>query len=98
MALGMFGASVAAGESGPVSMLAGEADLTRAGQLSALIMGQLCGATRHPTIDVSGLPFAESASKRALVLAAGGLKERGASLILLRPQRPVARGLPTIRS
>jgi len=49
-------------------MLAGEADLTCAGQLSALIIGQLFGGTRHLTIDVPGLRFADSASVRTLVL------------------------------
>ena len=34
---------VAAGESGPVIVLSGEADLTCAGQLSALITAQLAG-------------------------------------------------------
>ncbi len=38
---GMLKASVAAGESGPVIMLSGEADLTTAAQLSALITAQL---------------------------------------------------------
>jgi anti-anti-sigma factor len=87
----MLAASVAAGESGPVIILAGEADLTGAEQLSALITGQLAGGTRKLTIDVSGLRFADSASIRALVLAARTLKERGGRLVLVDPQQPVAR-------
>jgi anti-anti-sigma factor len=75
---GMLKASVAAGKSGPVIMLSGEADLTTVAQLSALITAQLSGETRQLTIDVSGLWFADSASLRALVLAARTLKERGA--------------------
>jgi anti-anti-sigma factor len=89
----MLEASVAAGESGPVIVLAGEADLTCAGQLGALIAGQLAGGTRQLTVDVSGLRFADSASIRMLVLAARTLKERGGSLVLLDPQQPVARVL-----
>ena len=88
---GMLTASVAAGISGPVIVLSGEADLTCAGQLSALITAQLSGGTRQLTIDVSGLRFADSASIRVLVLAAKTLKERGGSLVLLCPQQHMTR-------
>jgi anti-anti-sigma factor len=88
---GMLRASVTAGESGPVIMLAGEADLTSAAQLSGLIAAQLSGGTRHLTMDISGLRFADSASVRALVLTARTLRERGGCLLLLRPQQQVAR-------
>jgi len=84
---------VAAGESGPVIVLSGEADLTTAGQLSALITAQLAGGARQLTIDVADLRFADSASIRTLLLAARTLRERGGSLVLLRPQQPVARVL-----
>jgi anti-anti-sigma factor len=88
---GMLRASVAAGMSGPVVILSGETDLTSAGQLSALITAQLSGGTRQLTLDVSGLRFADTASIRTLVLAAKTLKERGGSLVLLRPQQAMAR-------
>ena len=88
---GMLRASVAAGASGPVIVLSGEADLTCAGELSALITAQLSRGTRQLTVDVSGLRFADSASIRALVLAARTLRERGGSLVLLQPQRPLTR-------
>jgi anti-anti-sigma factor len=90
---GMLRASVAAGVSGPVVILSGEADLTSAGQLSALISAQLSGGTRHLTVDVSGLRFADTASIRTLVLAARTLKERGGSLVLLRPRPALVRML-----
>lgn len=96
MTQGRLEASVAAGESGPVIMLTGEADLTCAGQLNALITGQLAGGVRQLTIDVSGLRFADSASIRTLVLAARTLKERDGRLVLLRPQQPVARMLALV--
>jgi len=86
-------ASVGAGASGPVVVLSGEADLTSVGRLSALISAQLSGETRHLTVDVSGLRFADTASIRTLVLAARTLKERGGSLVLLRPQPTMARVL-----
>ena len=90
---GALRASVAAGISGPVVILSGEADLTSVGQLSALITAQLSGGTRQLTVDVSGLRFADTASIRTLALAARTLKERGGSLVLLRPQRALARML-----
>jgi len=89
----MLQASVEAGESGPVIVLAGEADQSCAERLGELIAGQLAGGTRQMTIDVSGLRFADSASVRTLVLAAKTLTERGGSLVLLDPQQPVARVL-----
>jgi anti-anti-sigma factor len=82
MAQGMLQASVAAGESGPVIILAGEADLTTADQLSALITGQLAGGTRHLTVDLSRLRLADSASIRTLVLPARTLHARGGTLVL----------------
>jgi anti-anti-sigma factor len=91
MAHGMLEASVAIGQSGPVITLSGEADLTSAADLDALISAQLPDATCSLTIDVSELRYADSATIRALVLAARTLRERGASLVLLRPQPPVAR-------
>jgi anti-anti-sigma factor len=87
----MLRASVAAGASGPVIVLSGEADLTCVGELSALITAQLSGGTQQLTVDVSGLRFADSASMRALVLAARTLRERGGSLVLLHPQQPLTR-------
>ncbi len=84
---------VEAGESGPVIMLAGEADMTGAEQLDALIARQLETGTSQLTIDVSGLRFADSASIRVLALAARTLTERGGSLVVLDPQPSVARML-----
>ena len=86
-------ASVSAGESGPVIRLSGEADLTTVAELSELVTAQLSGGTRHLTIDASGLSFADLASVRVLVLAAGTLQQRGGGLVLLRPQRVLARML-----
>lgn len=71
--------------------LAGEADLTTAEQLSALITGQLDGEAHQLTIDVSGLRFADVASIRMLVLAASTLKRHSGRLVLLHPQPPVAK-------
>jgi anti-sigma B factor antagonist len=84
---------VSAGESGPVITLSGETDVTTVAGLSELVTAQLGGGTRHLTIDVSELSFADSASIRVLVLAARTLRQRGGALVLLRPNRALARML-----
>jgi anti-sigma B factor antagonist len=91
--VGALESSVAAGTPGPVLVLSGETDLMSASQLSELLTAQLAGGTRHLMVDVSGLRFADSASVRALVLAGKTLRERGGSLVLIRPQQAVARVL-----
>ena len=86
-------ASVSAGESGPVITLSGETDITTVAELSELVTAQLSGGTLHLTVDASGLSFADSVSIRVLVLAARTLRQRGGGLVLLRPQRVLARML-----
>ena len=86
-------ASAADGESGPVITLRGEADLTSAARLSALVTRQLSGGTRHLTVDAAGLSFADSASVQVLVLAARTLRKRGGVLVLVHPRPTVARSL-----
>lgn len=86
-------ASVSAGESGQVITLSGETDITTVAELSELVTAQLSGRTLHLTLDASGLSFADSVSVRVLVLAARTLRQRGGGLVLLRPQRPLARML-----
>jgi anti-anti-sigma factor len=89
--VGTLRTSVAAGESGPVVMLSGEADISSAGQLSDVLTAQLSGGAQQLMVDVSGLSFADSASVRALVLAGRTLRERGGTLVIACPQRAVAR-------
>ena len=74
-------------------MLSGESDLMSARQLNELLTAQLAAGTQDLVLDVSGLRFADSASVRALVLAARTLRKRSGSLILIRPQPAVARVL-----
>lgn len=82
---------VAAGESGPVIKLAGEADIQGSAELSAVLAAQLATGAVRLLVDVSELRFADSTSVRALVLAARTLRERNGSLVLVRPRPPVAR-------
>jgi anti-anti-sigma factor len=89
----MLRASVTAGESGPLIVLRGEVDLTNAAELSELVTGQLADGTLHLTVDVGGLDFADTAGIRVFLLAAKILRQRGGDLMLLRPQRTLARVL-----
>ena len=88
-----FHASVTAGESGPLIVLTGEVDITTADKLSELVTSQLADGPLHLTIDVGGLDFADTAGIRVFLLAAKTLRERGGELVLLRPQRTLARVL-----
>jgi len=85
--------SVAAGGSGPVVTLSGEADVTNVAELSEALTAQLASGARHLTVDLSGLRFADSSVIGALVLAGRTLKDRGGGLELARPQPVVARAL-----
>ena len=89
----MLMTSLADGESGPVLILAGEADLTSVAQLSAALSAQMGDGIRKVTVDISGLRFADAASVRSLMLAARMLTERGGQLLLLHPRAHVARVL-----
>ena len=85
--------SVAAGESGPVVRLSGEADVTTVAELSEALTAQLASGARQLTVDLSGLRFADSAVIRELVMADRKLKDRGGGLELANPQPAVARAL-----
>ena len=89
--MSMLRASVTAGESGPLILVCGEVDLTNADELSELVTGQLADGTLHLTVDVGGLDFADTAGIRVFLLAARTLRQRGGDLVLLRPQRTLAR-------
>lgn len=88
-----FEASVVAGAAGPVVVLSGEADLLSAARLGELLTAQLADGAVWLLVDASGLSFADSASVRALVLAARTLRKRGGELVLIRPQPVVMRVL-----
>ena len=89
--MSMLRASVAAGESGPLIVVSGEVDLTNAAELSELVTSQLADGTLHLSVDVGGLDFADTAGIRVFLLAAKTLRQRGGNLVLLRPQRTLAR-------
>jgi anti-anti-sigma factor len=88
---------VEAAESGPVIKLSGEADITSAPQLTALLGGQLNRGARHLTIDASGLSYVDSMSIQVLLVVARTLRALGGDLVLLHPQKPVARMLALMR-
>jgi anti-anti-sigma factor len=74
-------------------VLSGEVDITNAAELSELVTGQLADGTLHLTVDVGRLDFADTAGIRVFLLAAKTLRQRGGDLVLLRPQRTLARVL-----
>lgn len=85
--------TVETGEHGPVVRLSGEADTSVAGQLGDALNAQITAGTRHLTVDLSGLRFADSAAIRTLIDAHLALKDQGGTLELASPQPLVARTL-----
>ena len=88
--MSIFQASVSSGRDGPVLVLSGEADYTGLAVLNDALAAAMPGGGGHLTVDVCGLRFADTASARALLLAALTLKDQGGFLVLLGPQ-PVLR-------
>jgi len=80
----------------PLVTLSGEADITTAARLSELVTAQLSGETRYLSIDAAEPTYADLMAIHVLLTAAKTLKERGGSMVLLRPQRAVARMLELI--
>ena len=85
--------SIATGASGPVLVLAGEADFTSITRLDEALTAQISGQAVQLTIDAANLRYADSASMRTLVMAAMKVRTRAGSVTLLDPQPPVARML-----
>ncbi len=83
--------SVVSGESGPVLVLAGEADFTSVARLDEALAPQTSGEAIQLTIDATNLRYADSAAVRTLVMAAMKVRSRAGSVTLLNPQPPVAR-------
>ena len=83
--------SVTTGPSGPVVVLAGEADVTSAVRLDEALAAQVGSRAVRLTIDATGLRYADSASMRALLMAAAEITSQDGTVTLLNPQPPVAR-------
>jgi anti-anti-sigma regulatory factor len=79
--MSMLHAAVTAGPSGPVIVLAGEADLTTA-ELNQLLAAQLDGGTTRLTVDLSGLRVDDSAAIRELIQAHRAITQRASTLEL----------------
>lgn len=92
-AVNMLDISVTAGESGPVLVLEGEADLTTLAQLNHALGTQLQAGARLLTVDLSRLRSADPATAAILVAAARSVHDQGGRLELLRPRPAVARVL-----
>jgi ABC-type transporter Mla MlaB component len=68
--VGSLEVSVATGASGPVLVLAGEADFTSITRLDEALTAQISGQAVQLIIDAANLRYADSASMRTLVMAA----------------------------
>lgn len=91
--VGLLHSSIEMRESGPVVLLAGEADMESAGRLRELLVSQIWRGERRLTVDVSELHFLDPSVVKVLAVAAEMLRERGGELVLAHPQEPVARVL-----
>jgi anti-anti-sigma factor len=89
--------SIATGASGPVLVLAGEADVTSVTRLDEALAAQTSGQAVQLTIDAANLRYADSASMRTLVMAAMKVRTRAGSVTLLDSQPPIARLLDLLR-
>ena len=87
----MLTVSVASAESGPVLVLAGEADVTSVERLDQALDGLLAGQAVRLTIDATDLRYVDSAAMRALMTAAMKARTQDGGVTLLNPQPPVAR-------
>ncbi len=85
--------SIATGASGPVLVLAGEADFTSITRLAEALTAQISGQAVQLTIDAANLRYADSAAMRTLVMAAMKARTQAGSVTLLDPQPAVARML-----
>ena len=90
--------SVAAGEFGPVIVLAGEADLSSMTQLNEVLTAHISARTTHLTIDVTNLRSTDLATAQALILAAVIVRVQGGNAVLLNPRAPVALMLDRLRA
>jgi anti-anti-sigma factor len=91
MAVSSLQIRVVSGESGPVLVLTGEADLTSITRLEETLTAHISGQTVRLTIDATNLRFADSASVRSLATAARKARTRAGSVTLLNPQPPLVR-------
>ena len=90
--------SVAAGDFGPVIVLAGEADLSSIAQLNEVLTTQVSARTSHLTIDVTNLRSVDLATAQALILAALIIRVQGGNAVLLNPRATVALMLDRLRA
>jgi anti-anti-sigma factor len=89
---------IAGGDSGPVVVLAGEADHSSIAQLNEVLTAKVSTRTSHLTIEVTNLRSADLATAQALMLAALIVRVHGGNTVLLNPQTPVAQVLDRLRA
>lgn len=85
----MLEVSVAAGDLGPIVVLAGEADRSSVTQLNEVLTAQVSARTRYLTIDATNLRSIDQTTAQALMLAALIVMVQGGRAVLVNPQEPV---------
>ena len=73
--------------------LAGESDMNTRGALRDALAQAAAQPARHLIVDLSELEFIDSAAMHELMEARAGFKSAGGQLVLVAPQRLVARVL-----
>ena len=81
--------SVAAGDPGPVIVLAGEADRSSGSRLNEVLTAQVSARTRYLTIDATNLSSIDQTMAQALMLAALIVMVQGGRAVLVNPQELV---------
>ena len=90
--------SVEAGDLGPVTVLAGDADGSPAMELGETVTAQVSPRTTHLTIDVTNLRSLDPATAQTLMTAALIVMVQGGRTVLVNPQEPVLKMLSPTRT
>ena len=85
----MAEASIAAGDPGPVVVLAGQADRSSVSQLNEVLTAQVSARTRCLTIDATHLRSIDQTTAQALMLAALIVLVQGGRAVLVNPRELV---------
>jgi anti-anti-sigma regulatory factor len=88
--MSLLQASIVAGPSGPLIVLAGVADISAIAYLIWAITSSLSECPRQLVIDASGLRFVDESATWLLLLIARTLQGQGGSMVLIEPQQAVA--------
>jgi anti-sigma B factor antagonist len=93
MGVDQLRASVSAGGSYTLVVLAGESDMNTRQQLRDVLEQAMSRPARHLVIDMSGLEFIDSATVHVLIRVQGTFAGDGGQMSFVAPHRSIARVL-----